>query len=119
MSATVIIVNWNSGQLLEKCLDSLSRQTLQPEKVFVVDNGSHDGSDECEVQNSNVTLRKLNTNLGFAAANNLALAECDSEFVALLNPDAFAEPHWLEHLVEAVNSEPDAVAFGSRQMFYN
>lgn len=118
MSVAVIIVNWNSGQFLAKCLDALSRQTLQPEKVFVIDNASHDGSAECAEQNSNVTLRKLDTNLGFAAANNLALAESGSGFVALLNPDAFPGSEWLERLVETAQSEPDAVAFGSRQMDY-
>jgi GT2 family glycosyltransferase len=118
LSVAVLIVNWNSGQLLEKCLDTLSRQTLQPEKVIIIDNSSRDGSTDYAEQNTNVTLRNLDTNLGFAAANNRALTECETEYVVLLNPDAFPEPEWLEQLVEAANSEPDAVAFGSRQMIY-
>ncbi|MCP4090345.1 MAG: glycosyltransferase family 2 protein, partial [Gammaproteobacteria bacterium] len=55
---------------------------------------------------------------GFAAANNFALAECNTEFVALLNPDAFPEPDWLERLVVAANLNPETVAFSSRQMEY-
>ena len=118
MAVTVIIVNWNSGRLLGKCLGCLSRQILQPQKVFVIDNGSHDVSAECIERNSNVFLRKLDNNLGFAAANNLALAESDTEYVALLNPDAFPDPDWLKRLVETADSKPDAVAFGSRQMIH-
>jgi GT2 family glycosyltransferase len=54
--------------------------------------------------------------LGFAAGNNLALAGCNSEFIALLNPDAFPEPDWLEKLLASASSNPDVVAFGSRQL---
>lgn len=57
-------------------------------------------------------------NVGFAAGNNLALAECDSacDYVALLNPDAFAAPDWLERLVEAAHRHPEAAAWRSRQL---
>jgi GT2 family glycosyltransferase len=58
----------------------------------------------------------LTGNLGFAAANNLGIAACRTEFVWLLNPDAFPHPQCLEHLLAAAARHPTAIAFGSRQM---
>jgi GT2 family glycosyltransferase len=115
-SATVIIVNWNGGKLLEECLLRLTRQTLPPAKILVVDNGSADDSADRAERIAGVTVRRTGKNLGFAAANNLALQECDTDLVALLNPDAFAESDWLERLVAAAQARPDVAAFGSRQM---
>lgn len=115
-SVSVIVINWNSSRLLAECLDCLSAQSYLPDKILVVDNNSQDGSAECAKQNSAVTLHVLAANTGFAAANNLALAECDTEFVALLNPDAFPETDWLEKLLKAADVNSDVVAFGSRQL---
>ena len=58
---------------------------------------------------------EVEENLGFAAANNRAVAACTTEFIALLNPDAFPDPGWLGALVEAARRYPEAAAFGSRQ----
>jgi GT2 family glycosyltransferase len=116
MTVTAIIVNFNSGPLLVECLKHLQAQTVQPEKIIVVDNASADHSVDGVSAFPNVHLFKLNENTGFAGGNNFALAHADTEFVALLNPDAFPEPDWLEHLMLAVAEYPDAVAFGSRQL---
>ncbi len=113
---TVIIINYNSGALLERCLDCLSNQTLKPDQIMVIDNNSHDDSTECVDQYLDAKLRRTDINVGFAAANNLALHDCSTEFVALLNPDAFPEKDWLQRLYEAANSRPEVAAFGSRQM---
>jgi GT2 family glycosyltransferase len=120
MSITVIIVNCNSGKLLAECLRCLKAQTIQPIRILLVDNASTDSSltDAGELA-KNVTLLPMNDNLGFAAANNLGLSECDTEFVALLNPDALPEADWLEHLLEAAHARPEAAAFGSRQLCYD
>lgn len=113
---TVIIVNWNGGDMLRRCLHDLLRQTVPPTRILVMDNGSSDGSAEKVAGMPGVTVRMLGKNLGFAAGNNLALSECDTEFVALLNPDAFPEADWLEKLLTAASAHPDVAAFGCRQM---
>lgn len=118
MSVSVIIINWNSGDLLAECLQHIKKQTVYPERIIVVDNGSTDGSgDSCHLLD-NVVVLKMSHNCGFAAGNNHALALCTSEFVALLNPDAFPAPDWLEQLLKAANEHPDVAAFGSRQLCY-
>jgi len=113
---TVVIVNWNSGDLLKRCLSALARQTVPPDKILVVDNGSRDGSAEGAGQWPNVELREMGRNLGFAGGNNEAFKDCATDFVALLNPDALPEPDWLEKLLAAARLHPEFAAFGSRQM---
>ena len=67
----------------------------------------------------NVTVLRMNTNIGFSAANNYALGECDTEFVALLNTDVFPAADWLERLLEAAHKRPEVAAFGSRQLCHD
>ena len=65
-SVTIVIVNWNSGTLLQRCLNKLQAQTLKPQKILIVDNASTDGSIEDITLDSNVSLLKSDSNLGFA-----------------------------------------------------
>jgi GT2 family glycosyltransferase len=112
----VVIVNKNAGRHLATALESLERQTVAPDRIVVVDNASDDGSlDGLEERFPSVELVRSADNLGFAAGNNLAVRMCDDcAFVALLNPDAFPEPTWLETLLAAAADSPECGFFGSR-----
>ena len=113
---TVIIVNWNGEEFLHQCLAALMQQTVMPHKIIVVDNASSDGSGEIVHQFPLAQLLTLDQNTGFARGNNLAIemASKDSEWIALLNPDAFAEPRWLEELLAAAQRNPTFDVFGSK-----
>jgi GT2 family glycosyltransferase len=113
---TVVVVNYNGGRMLGECLESLERQTMPPGRILVVDNGSVDGSLTHAESISGIEVMRLGANYGFAAANNRAIAQCTTEFVALLNPDAVADERWLEALVKAARQHPEAAAFGSLQL---
>src|SRR5882762_969236 len=104
----VLIVNYNSGKFLARALEALARQTLRGFRIVVVDNASSDGSAEgIEGRYANVALLRAGSNLGFAAGNNLALTRAaGAEWIALLNPDAFPEPDWLERLLQAAAASP-------------
>jgi len=115
-SVTVILVNWNCGDVIAKCLDYLLSQTLPLNRVIVVDNDSSDNSLAGIASQYNVDLIYLDKNYGFAGGNNRALALCETEYVALLNPDAFAEPDWLEQLMVAAQANPEVAAFASLQL---
>jgi len=67
---------------------------------------------------SGVSVYCMEFNLGFAEANNRAFKESDATLLAVLNPDAFPEPEWLEQLVSESQLYPDVAAFGSKQMMY-
>ncbi len=118
VSVTVVIVNWNSGELLERCVAMLMAQSTRPSRIIVVDNDSADGSAERVRQLGGVEVVLVGANLGFAKANNLAIRETRTDFVALINPDAFPEADWLERLLEAARGHPEVAAFGSRQMVH-
>jgi len=104
---TVVVVNFNGGAYLAKCVESLLRQTFPNFEAIIVDNASTDGSIETlERLPANCRIIKSATNLGFAAANNLAAREGRGEWLALLNPDAEAMPDWLYELMAAVEVHP-------------
>jgi GT2 family glycosyltransferase len=115
-SVAAVIVNFNGGEFLDRALTALEGQTLKPARTIVVDNASADESvDGLEDRHPGVEVVRLQENTGFAAANNLAVRLADDcEFVALVNPDAFAEPRWLETLLEAARDRPDYAVFSSR-----
>jgi len=115
-SVSVIIINFNAGKYIERTLQKLSEQTHKPENIIIYDNASSDGSCEAiQQQWPKVQLIRLSTNLGFAAANNLAIKSAtDVEWVALLNPDAFPTETWLEQLLSAAERHPECHCFGSR-----
>ena len=115
----VIIVNFNSWALLSCCLQSLAAQTFQNFSITIIDNASRDNPpDGLLAQLPNAVLIRLAQNIGFAAANNLAVQHHtgESEWVALLNPDAFPEPDWLAQLMRASAAHPDCAVFASRQL---
>ncbi len=114
----IIIVNWNSGELLGKTLDALKAQVVRPKRTVIIDNASSDGSaDGMENRCQGVDVMRLDKNIGFAAANNLGARKAvDCEWIALLNPDAFPEPEWLGNLLEAAGRNPEFSFFSSRML---
>ncbi len=86
---SIIIVNYNSFDLLDKCLKSLIRFTkLKDYEIIVVDNNSTQGKIEDILnQYKGINLIKNSTNRGFAAANNQAIRIAKSEYILLLNND--------------------------------
>ncbi len=117
----VIIVNYNSGGYLKQCLTSLNNQTRLPDRVLVVDNASEDGSQSVisEFQPL-IELIAMEENLGFAAANNLAVRKVeDCPWVVLLNPDAFPHVDWLEQLEKIAWNNPNYSFFGSHMLAHS
>ena len=119
MNVSVIIVNWNGGDLLLDCLAHLQAQSLAADKILLMDNGSTDGSAHKAALIPGISVHFLNENLGFAKANNLAIQKCDTEWVALLNPDALADKDWLYNLMQATQENQDIAVFGSQQRLLN
>ncbi len=112
----IVIVNFNGGALLDKCLATLRQQTFNALRAIVVDNASSDGSvDGIEQRYPEAAVIRLETNVGFAAGNNAGIAAAEGcEWVACLNPDAFPEPDWLERMLGATAAHPEYAFFGCR-----
>jgi GT2 family glycosyltransferase len=118
MRVAVLIVNWNSRNLLRECLKSLKAQTRTPDRVILVDNNSTDNSlQQAEDSLEGVEVIRLQKNVGFARANNIAARAAGSvDALALLNPDAFPDPGWLAALMAAAERQPEAGSFASRMV---
>ena len=118
MTVAVLIVNWNGGELLTRCLESVHAQQRRPDRIIVVDNASTDDSlSRASDALRGVELIRLPSNVGFAKANNLAARAaggCDA--LALLNPDAVAQPEWLHTLMNEMERNPAAAGFASRML---
>jgi len=85
----IIIVNWNSGQQLRTCVESVvTFSDNLVDKIIVVDNGSVDGSEDNIENLPGVMLIRVGDNLGFGKACNLGAAHADSDYLLFLNPDA-------------------------------
>ncbi len=116
---SIIICTWNSGNVLPQCLNSLDQQTVKDFEVIIVDNGSSDNSIEDLPKKwpaFNLQIRKMEENIGFAAANNLGAHLAKGEWLALLNSDAYPDPGWLENLLLTAQREPEFSFFASRQL---
>ena len=112
----VIIVNYNGGDYLARCVDALSRQDGITWEAVIVDNGSTDGSLDGLHLDSRFRLIEAGENLGFAAANNLGADGARTRWLACLNPDAFARRDWLATLVAGAEAAGAKMA-GSTQIF--
>ncbi len=113
---SVIIVNFNAGEYLRRCVESVLSQTLTDFECFIVDNGSTDGSlATLPDLDDRFKILKMGANLGFSAANNRAAEAAASEWLALLNPDAFARADWLGAGLAATKRLPKTAMVGSTQ----
>ena len=116
MDLSIVIVNWKVRDLLERCLTSIYRETSGLDfEVFVVDNDSRDGSVEMVAKRfPQAELIASNRNLGFAAANNEAVARSRGEFILLLNPDTEILDGALQKLVAFMRRERQAAICGPK-----
>jgi GT2 family glycosyltransferase len=122
---TGIVVSYNTRDLLRECLQSFLDECARlPDgvgaEVLVVDNASNDGSAEMverEFSHSAVPVRLLRSavNLGFAAANNLALEQARGRYLVLLNSDAFLRPGALASALKHMDASP-ATGFGGGRL---
>lgn len=108
-SLNIIVVNWNAGPTLFKCLQTVFSSTLEKSryKVYVVDNNSSDNSiNMIDGLSTNLTVIKNEINIGFGAACNIVMKNYPSDFVLLVNPDVFLKKETLsESLIFLENNQ--------------
>jgi len=92
----IVTVNWNAGNQLKDCLDSIiAHDTNQVSNIIVVDNGSTDGSADAVESLPGVQVIRTGKNLGFGAACNIGAAAANSPYILFLNPDTKLEANSL------------------------
>lgn len=113
---SVVIVTHQSGDTLSRCLEALRAQTVAGFETLLSDNGSTDGAPRAAAwADPRLILIDNGANLGFAAGNNRAAARAHGRWLVLLNPDAYAEPGFLEALLAAAAALPRVRCFTARQ----
>jgi GT2 family glycosyltransferase len=118
----VVIVNWNGRSLLDACLGSILGQAPPPELIFLVDNGSTDGSAE-HVRSvwPTVSVLETGTNLGFAGGNNVgirAALAAGADAVLLLNNDAQLLPGAIESLGSSLDRDSPRISAVAPKILY-
>lgn len=119
MKLSILIVNWNTRELLIRCINSvLADSPGFAYEIIVVDNASSDGSMKSlrEAYGGNVAIKLMaaSANLGFAKANNLAYQNSSGEFVLMLNPDTRVKKGALQALVSFLEQNPKAGIVGPK-----
>jgi GT2 family glycosyltransferase len=107
VTATLVLVTWNSAGYLPRCLAGIARQSFPDLELVHVDNASHDGSLARVREAFPRSTQIVNAeNLGFAAAVNQAVKLSRGEYVFLVNPDAYLERDYVKHIIAAFEAAP-------------
>lgn len=102
---TIVVVNYNAGDLLKKCIEQAVKQAFE---VIVVDNASRDGSldnlSEFSLADTRLSIVRGSRNVGFAAACNIGAARATGRYLLFLNPDCLLETGAVTELKAALES---------------
>jgi hypothetical protein len=119
VDASVIIVNWNTRELLRHCLESLLNHTKRRSvEIIVIDNASSDGSAELvETSFPSVRLIRNVRNTGFAFACNQGMLAARGHYYLLLNSDTYIDRDALSDLIDFLDRHPDAGVAGCALLY--
>jgi len=99
---SVIVLNYNAGELLLNCINSLKKSTYTNLEILVIDNISSDGSQiKCKEIFPDIKLIQNTENLGYCGGNNVGIREANGKFIVILNPDTIVEANCIEELISA------------------
>jgi len=99
---SIIILNYNAGELLLDCVESVFKTNYNNYEVIVVDNSSSDESHKkCKGKFQDIQLIENKENLGYCEGNNVGIRNTKGDFVVILNPDTIVDSDWLKELTSA------------------
>ena len=107
---SIIILNYNAGDLLLDCVSSIYKSNHKNFEIILVDNISKDNSHKkCKEQFPDITLIENSENLGYCEGNNVGIRQANGNFVAILNPDTIVDKFWLDELLIAYHTNGDGL----------
>jgi GT2 family glycosyltransferase len=110
----IVIINWNSADFLEKCVNSIftTKNKAFVNTVFIIDNNSSDSSLERIEPHDKIRIIRNEENLGFAKACNQGFKLCHSTYVLLLNPDTQLLDDTLKDCAQFMDTHPNVDILG-------
>ena len=101
---SVIVLNYNAGELLLNCIESIKKSAYKNLEIIVVDNISTDKSQKaCKEKYPDIKLIQNDENFGYCEGNNIGIREAKGDYIVILNPDTIVESNWIEELISAYN----------------
>lgn len=118
-SVSIVILNWNGKDHLERFLPSVCKSTYEALEIFVIDNQSNDDSlDFLKNNYPEIKIIVNDQNYGFAGGYNKGLEKVDSDYYILLNSDVEVEKNWIEPLVKLAESNKNIAAIQPKIRWY-
>ena len=107
---SIIILNYNAGDLLLDCINSIQKSTYTNYEIILVDNISKDNSHKkCKEQFPSIKLIENSENFGYCEGNNIGLRIAKGQFIVILNPDTIGDSFWLEELLKAYQTNGEGI----------
>jgi len=107
---SVIVLNYNAGELLLNCIESIKKSAYKNLEIIVVDNISTDKSQKiCKEKYPDIKLIQNDENFGYCEGNNIGIREAKGDYIIILNPDTIVESSWIEELISAYNKFGDGL----------
>ena len=114
LDLTIIILTYNSSQIIKKCLESFTTDNYQ---IFVIDNASSDDTISIVKKNFlSIKVIKNDQNIGFGRANNIVLRQVKTKYTLILNPDTIITDNTIINCLEVLSNNPE-IALASPVIF--
>ena len=99
---SIIILNYNAGNFLIDCVDSILKSNFKDFEIIIIDNQSSDNSHKkCKDRFDQIRLIENKENLGYCEGNNVGIRHAEGEYIIILNPDTVVESNWIDELISA------------------
>lgn len=111
---SIIILNWNSNKLLDRCLDLINKNTKSSFEIIIIDNGSKEKQEFKQIIEK-FKIEKViqnDSNLGFSKGVNQGIKLANGNNICLMNVDAEPQENWLESMYETLIDNPNAGVIG-------
>ncbi len=99
---SIVVLNYNAGDLLLNCVESLKKSSYNNFEILIVDNISSDNSQtKCKEKFPDIKLIQNEKNLGYCGGNNVGINHAKGDYIVILNPDTIVDSDWLKELIFA------------------
>jgi GT2 family glycosyltransferase/SAM-dependent methyltransferase len=116
-TTTILVLTYNGWEWTEGCLDSIKKNTKEPHKILVIDNGSTDGTVERLRADTTLLHIENSHNLGFGRGFNLGLMLVDTPYFVLSNSDVIVTKDWLKRMIQHIDTDKKLLILGPRSNY--